>query len=116
MPKPKKVPRAIQKAMDGGGIKIPQIAELVSHFMTVAGGPKVMAKMMMEEFLNAKSGSIIRQRILDSVLRMLALANANYATVDETDQMTQADIEAELLALMKEVPTDGPEEEVHPTA
>lgn len=112
MPKAKRMPNAVRRALDGTGVKIPQIGELVGHFMELAGGTKQMAKMLMDEYLRAKEGSIIRQRILDSILRMLMLANQQYGAIEETDLIDLPDLEAEAMKLLGEFP--GGEEEVDP--
>lgn len=110
MPKIKKIPVSVQKALTGEGVRIPQVAELVSHFLAAAGGPKFLARMLLEEYHRAKSGSIIRQRILDSVLRLLTFANQTMLTVDEIDLLSNDDLQAELATLMEEIP-DGEAEE-----
>jgi hypothetical protein len=109
MPKPKRAPAAVKKALSNAGVTIPQVAELVGHFMHLAGGPRALAKMMMQEFLSAKAGSQTRQRLMDGVLRMLSMANQQYASVEETDLIGTKDLEAELQSMLRELP-DGEEE------
>jgi hypothetical protein len=109
VPKPKKIPASVRRALAGAGVQIPQVAELVSHFMAAAGGALALAKMLLEEYLNAKPGSIIRQRILDSVLRMLNIANQAMGGSEEIDLVNDADLESELKRLMEQMP-DGEEE------
>lgn len=86
------------------------MVELVSHFMALAGGPQVLAKMMLEEFVNARPGSAIRQRLLDSVLRMMTVASSQVGQSEEIDLIADDDLEAELQRLLKEMP-DAKEEE-----
>lgn len=100
MPKRKTLPDQVRRALKERGVQVPQLAEMVSHFITIAGGSMEMAKLMYEEFLSAKKGSIIRQRILDSVLRMLAIANQSLPRVEEIDLLSDEDLEREVKELL----------------
>jgi hypothetical protein len=106
MPKAKRLPPSVLKAMEGAGVSVPQIAELVGHFMQLAGGAQKFAVMLMEEFRFAPAGSLIRQRILESVLRMMSLAGQQMGTSEETDLVSTADLERELAQIMGGLP-DG---------
>jgi hypothetical protein len=110
MPKNKTIPAHVRKAIRSANIQIPAMVELVSHFMALAGGPQVLAKMMLEEFVNARPGSAIRQRLLDSVLRMMTVASSQVGQSEEIDLIADDDLEAELQRLLKEMP-DAKEEE-----
>jgi hypothetical protein len=103
-----RLPRSVVQAMEGAGVSVPQIAELVGHFMELAGGARKFAVMLMDEYRFAPAGSIMRQRILDSVLRMMALAGQQMGTSEETDLVSAADMERELKRLMEQMP-DAPE-------
>jgi len=104
----KKIPAAVKKAL-AQGVHLPQAAEVVSHFMAAAGGPKGLVRMMLVEFDAAKPGSLIRQRILDSVLRMIGQANQDMGGLDELDMQSNEDLERELSKLLTGMP-DGQEE------
>lgn len=108
MPKAKKVSPQVLKKIRESGVEIPQIADLVHNFMTIAGGPKALAKMMMEEYIRTQPGSLMRQRILDSILRLLTTANQAFVADSQSDLLTNDDIERELIELVKEIP-DGQE-------
>lgn len=110
MPKSKTIPAHVRKAIRSANIQIPAMVELVSHFMALAGGPQVLAKMMLEEFVNARPGSAIRQRLLDSVLRMMTVASSQVGQSEEIELIADDDLEAELQRLLKEMP-DAKEEE-----
>jgi len=114
MPKSKAIPAHVRKAIRSANIQIPAMVELVSHFMALAGGPQVLAKMMLEEFVNARPGSAIRQRLLDSVLRMMTIASSQVGHSEEIDLIADDDLEAELQRLLKEMP-DAKEEEAGST-
>lgn len=49
----------------------PSLDAFVDHFFLIAGGPAEVARMLFDEFNAAAQGSLIRQRILDTVLRSL---------------------------------------------
>lgn len=83
---------------------MPQVAELASHFMAACGGPKALAKMMLVEFLAAKPGSIIRQRTLDTILRVTAQANQDLGSMDDMDMMSVEDLERELKRVIADLP------------
>ncbi len=103
MGKARKVPARVMRAIQDAGVQVPQVAELVSHFVAAAGGPRAMAKMMMQEYLHAKPGSIIRQRLLDSVLRLMNFANQQIQTVDEIDLLSEDDLKVQLEELVGEI-------------
>lgn len=113
MPKARKLPAAVRQAL-AKGASIPQVGELVSHFVALAGGTQTLAKMMLEEFLAAKAGSIIRQRILDTILRLASGLNSEMGNVDDMDLLATEDLERELERLVKEMPEGAPEEAATP--
>ncbi len=109
MPTRKRLPEAARKAM-AQGAQLPQVGELVSEFVALAGGTRRMAKMLLEEYQAAKSGSIIRQRILDTILRLAAGLNQQMGGLDDMDLLSTKDLERELDRIVKEMPDGGPEE------
>src|SRR5262245_25601875 len=110
MPRVRKLSPGVRRALGASAVNVPQVGELIAHFMALAGGPRALAKMLMQEFLAAKTGSQIRQRLLDSILRMLAVANAQMGGgLEEIDLVGQADLEAEAARLIGEMP-DAEEE------
>lgn len=102
MPKPRRVPLHVRKAIEGANIQIPQIAELVSHFMALSGGPQALAKMIFEEYINSRPGSIIRQRLLDAILRMMSSAQQEVGYSEEIDLIATEDLKAELDKMIEE--------------
>lgn len=105
----KKIPKEVQKALEGDGARIPHLAELIGHIMHTFGGPKKFALVLCEEFENAPKGSIIRQRLLDGMLKMLTTANQSMPVLEETDLVTAEDLKRELSVLIASV-GDGEEE------
>jgi len=101
MAKAKKLPSHLRKAIKEH-TNIPQMAELVGHFMAAAGGPQMLAKIMWEEFVSAKAGSIIRQRMIDTVLRLTSAANQQLGLdIEETDLLSTEDMERELTVILE---------------
>lgn len=91
----------LEKEVEG-----PRYEDLSAHFFSAAGGTRAIAKMLYDEFTAARQGSMIRQRILDMVLRSAKYASEKSPAVD-VGMMTDADLEAELEALVGEAETDG---------
>jgi hypothetical protein len=113
VPKPRRVPPSVRKALAAGGALPPQIAEVVGHFIAEVGGTRELARVLKVEFDAARAGSIIRQRILDSVLRMLSQANAQVGPVEEMDALAAEDLDREILRVLSGMCADGGEAEEH---
>ena len=79
----------------------PQLAEVVGHFFQVAGGARKVAEMLYTEYNAAKQGSLIRQRILESVLRTTKYVNDKTGPVEDTGLMSEEDLERAAAALLK---------------
>lgn len=97
-----------------GRVSEPRLAEVSSHFFNLAGGPKMVAKLLYEEFVASKAGSITRQRILDMILRMTKFANERSgADLDDLSQLSETDLATVLKDAIKELgeqeeePTDA---------
>jgi hypothetical protein len=111
----KRLPAEARKALEASG-SLPHIGELVSHFTAAAGGMKKLAHMMLVEYHAARPGSIIRQRILDSILRCTQAANAQLGgAAFELDLLSDEDLEQEALRIFRGIgagqatlPDDGP--------
>lgn len=97
------VKAALKRKAVKGDIKSPDLACLVSHFFDHAGGERAVAKMLYDEFSEAKQGSIVRQRILDLILRSTKYANEQAPPVDDLGLLTEADLEAEFEHLVDEI-------------
>lgn len=105
---PSKVLRELRQGVIQGITRAPKISELVQHFFDLAGGERAVAKMLLDEFRSEKCSANVRSRILDVILRSLQFANAREAPRDDLGNLSEEDIERELLALYEE--TDGKEE------
>jgi hypothetical protein len=93
-----------------GEIKQPDLAELVAYFFHVAGGTKSVAKLLHDEFVAARPGTLIRQRILELVLRNARHVSDKFAP-DDLGLLDESDLEQEVLKLMpktEEVSDAGP--------
>lgn len=99
MPKKQKVPPRVKDAIRGE-FKEPSLADLASHFFACAGGTKAVARMLFDEFAAAKQGSIIRQRILEMVLRVTKAADDKMGPAADLGMLTEADLEAEIEAIL----------------
>ena len=98
----KKVPEIVKQAIRGG-IKEPQLAEIAAHFFQRAGGARAVARLLYEEFTAARPGSIIRQRILDMILRVTKFANEKSVKPDDLGLLNDDDLETELTEAIKSV-------------
>lgn len=105
---PKVVKAALRRQTVTGEIRQPDLAKLVTHFFHQAGGEREVAKMLYREFVDAQEGSIVRQRILDMVLRALKFTNEQDPPEDDLGILSDADLDRELNEIVGEL-SDGSE-------
>jgi hypothetical protein len=106
VPKKQNVPPAVKEAIRGR-LKDPQLAEVAAHFFAQAGGPREVAKMLFLEFTKAKEGSVVRQRILDMILRVTRFANEKNAPRDDMGMLSEEDLASEFELAMAELPKEA---------
>ena len=90
----------------------PRIDEMVQGFFECAGGARNVAKLMFDEYVIAKPGSIARQRILATVMSAVKASNMlNKGTLlDDLGLLNEDDIAEILKSHMAEAHSDGEEE------
>lgn len=107
MAKPKReVPASVKKVMRAatrGETLDPQLADLASHFFHQAGGPRAVAQLLYKEYLRAREGSVVRQRILEMVLRCVRFANEQNPRRANLEDLDDADLDRELERLVGEL-------------
>lgn len=105
MPKrvPEHVKEGIKKQAVKGEIRPPDLARLTACFFQVAGGERAVAKMLYEEFAAAGEGSVVRQRILDMILRATRFTTERMHSVEELGQLSDDDLERELNLVMEDL-------------
>lgn len=100
MPRKKKIPIGVYKAVRDGAVKgeidQPDLGRFLSAFFRQAGGEEAVAVMMYDEFVNAKPGSIVRQRILDMILRSTRTLQADTLDMDDLGVLSEEDLQREL--------------------
>lgn len=92
---PRKTAKARITAALKGNFQEPQLAELAAHFFHAAGGMEKMAKLLYQEFLGAKEGGLMRQRILNMVLMAVKFANERNPGHDDLGLLSEEDLERE---------------------
>lgn len=105
----KKVPPSVRAGLKKavrGELRDPQVAELVAHFFTAAGGTKAVALLLYQEFTAARPGSITRQRILDMILRGVRFANEKQGVRDDLGLLAEEDLARELEDVIGGLPDD----------
>lgn len=103
-----RLPSHVQKAILGG-MRAPDMAEFVAHFIEISGGPRVFAKLMFDEFRNAKEGSLARIRVMDLVLHGMKFANQMQPPIQDVAEMSEADLTRELQDVLQKMPPDAGE-------
>lgn len=93
-----KIPEHVKSALLGE-LKQPDLAELVAYFFKAAGGVKAVATLLYEEFVAAKPGSLIRQRIMELVLRNARHVSERLSP-DDMGMLSEADLDSEILRLI----------------
>lgn len=99
-----------------GQARDPRLAEVAYHFVALCGGPKGFADILQQEFKKADAGSVVRQRIMDMVLRSLKIANDQTPATSDLSQLTDEDLERELALKAQEWLFHAPEEETKAAA
>ncbi len=96
VPEPDKagIPAAVQLAIEGK-IAEPQLAEIVANFVHIAGGPKAIAVMMFTAYTDPKSTAMVRQRILDTVVRGMKWSNDKSEPTNDLGTATKEDLQRE---------------------
>jgi len=102
---PSTVLRELRQGVVKGGSRAPKISELVQHFFDLAGGERAVAKMLIDEYRSDKCSPNVRSRILDMILKSLQFANSRENGPDDLGNLSEEDIERELLSLYED--TDG---------
>lgn len=88
------------------GIPAPDLAALAHHFFAEAGGVQAVGKILHDEFMSAKAGSLARARILDVVLRITKAAQDKDGT-DDLGMVSYADLKAKLKEFFQVEAKDG---------
>jgi hypothetical protein len=109
--KPKKIPDAVKstirrvaKGEDVG----PQLGDLAAHFFDRAGGPKAVASLLYEEFREARKGSLIRQRILDMILRCVRFEEERTPPRPGLGTLEDAELDRQLERLLGDLEEEKP--------
>jgi hypothetical protein len=115
VPKKQNVPESVKKALRRqavrGEIRQPDLAALVGHFFRHAGGEAAVARMLFDEYRDSPPGGVVRQRILDMILRATKFANDKEAPTDDLGSLSEDDLERELTELIGEAVGDVQEGE-----
>ena len=90
--KKRQLPRKVQQAINGE-LSNPQLAEVSAHFFQIAGGTREIARMLYLEYQNAKDGSLLRQRVLEMILRVARFANEQQAPAADLALLSDEDLE-----------------------
>lgn len=97
--KPAKKPKAKKPSLKDDVLAPPQrpsTEAFLDHFFAFAGGPAAVAKMLYTEFISAPSGSLMRQRTLELVMRSMGKADAKGSPLDDTTSLSDDDLMREI--------------------
>ena len=93
MPRKKtQLPFKVQQAIRGE-LSSPQLAEVSAHFFQIAGGTRSIARLLYNEYKKAKEGSLLRQRVLEMILRVAKFANEQQKPLADLALMSDEDLE-----------------------
>ena len=85
-------PLKSKEAMDNAA-PAPSTEALVVAFMSYAGGPEQVAKMLYTEFNAAAPGGVVRQRILETLMRGMAKIDAGKNPLSNLGHLTDEDLD-----------------------
>ena len=84
------------------------VSELIEALMGVWGGPRQFAKDYHDEYLVGKPGGMVRQRQLDSIMRLFVAHTSSLKGRElPVEGMTDADLEAAALRIAGNVELDA---------
>lgn len=100
MPKQgKTVPASMKQAIETvvgsakGALGIPHLSELAEHFIRLRGGPYNVAKMLSQEWDTAPAGGVVRQRILEMLLRVWKSSDEQQKVIEDLGLLSEEDLE-----------------------
>jgi hypothetical protein len=88
-------------AVEAAGQNTQKLPDFLEHFYRLAGGPEQFAELLYDEFKQAPSGSLARQRILDLVIKTTK-AQDDKSAASSLDGMADADILHEIEAILRQ--------------
>jgi hypothetical protein len=103
----------LRAATDGEGLDT--LADVVERFIRRVGGADGLAKMLYDEYQEAKPGSLLRQRILDMALRAWGKVEGARGA-DDLGMLDDADLERLIQQRLKEAEKNHATAEPGPVA
>jgi hypothetical protein len=94
--------KILAKLIATGAETDPRFEDIAGHFIRAAGGPAAIAKILYQEFLRAPQGSLIRQRILEMVLRAAKFAAERRPPPSDLGLLSDDDLELEIAETLGE--------------
>lgn len=94
-----KLDRYLEDAMEDacpGGTNLPHIAEIYQETVSLFGGVRGVALHLVGNFMAAKPGGQVRQRILDSLLRLSESISGEGKLAPPVELMSDEDLDREL--------------------
>lgn len=114
--KKRPVPASVKRAIKGD-FKQPNLAELAAAFFEAAGGTRTVARLLYDEFSAADAGSLMRQRILEMILRVTKAADDKMTGPRELGILSEEDLLAEaqeIISRARLTPADEPDDTAGP--
>ncbi len=98
----------VEAASKGEGIET--LAGVVEKFIRLSGGANGIAKMLHTEYHAAKEGSLLRQRVLDMILKTWKYVDESQGQLDDLGSLDDEDLERILKDRLQGLgPTDAEE-------
>lgn len=80
---------------------LPHLSELAEHFVSVAGGPQAVAKLMYDEYMAAPMGGLVRTRILDLLMRVWKFGTETVGDTDNLGLLSEDDLDQMLMKVVQ---------------
>lgn len=90
-----------------GGDEEPKLTNIARHFFDLAGGERVVAKMLLEEYRSVSCSPMVRSRILDMILRTVRWSNDRMSGETDMSGLTEEEIDAEIKLKLSEMAKGG---------
>ena len=77
--------------------------ELSACFIAMSGGTESFVRQLAKDYLKLPAGSAGRGRIIETVLKDLKSAHANYSVQDDNDMLDADDLEAKAERILRKL-------------
>jgi hypothetical protein len=102
MKKPKQIPDFIKHGILNESNNLPNVQDIVEHWILLCGGYKAFTEMMFQEYKSAAPGSLVRLRIVEMLTKLMERLGG-ITESEELGMLSNQDLEAALESKLSRV-------------